>query len=61
MDDDLFLVVATDGVWDVLEDEDVFQMSKRENNAKDFCDDIMKETIDRGSMDNVSCFVIGLN
>ena len=59
--DDLFLVVATDGVWDVLEDEDVFQMSKRENNAKDFCDDIMKETIDRGSMDNVSCFVIGLN
>ena len=59
--DDQFLVVATDGVWDVLEDEDVFQMSKRENNAKDFCDNIMKETMDRGSMDNVSCFVIGLN
>ena len=59
--DDQFLVVATDGVWDVLEDEDVFQLSKRENNAKDYCDSIMRETLDRGSMDNVSCFVIGLN
>ena len=59
--EDEFLVVATDGVWDVLEDEDVYQLSKKENNSKDFCENIMKETMYRGSMDNVSCFVIGLN
>ena len=59
--EDNYLVVATDGVFDVMEDEDVFQLSKKEKNAKEFCDDIMKEAIDRGSMDNISCFVIGLN
>ena len=59
--EDNYLVVATDGVFDVMEDEDIFQLSKKEKNAKEFCDDIMKEAIDRGSMDNISCFVIGLN
>ena len=59
--EDIFLVIATDGVFDVMEDEDIYQLSKRQKNAKEFCDDIMKETIDRGSMDNISCFVVGLN
>ena len=59
-DEDNYLVIATDGVFDVMEDEDVFQLSKKQKNAKDFCDDIMKEAIERGSMDNISCFVIGL-
>ena len=59
-DEDNYLVIATDGVFDVMEDEDVFQLSKKQKNAKDFCDDIMKEAIERGSMDNISCFIIGL-
>ena len=59
-DEDNYLVIATDGVFDVLEDEDVCQLSKKQKNAKDFCDDIMKEAIERGSMDNISCFIIGL-
>ena len=59
-DEDNYLVIATDGVFDVTEDEDVFQLSKKQKNAKDFCDDIMKEAIERGSMDNISCFIIGL-
>ena len=60
-DEDTYLVIATDGVFDVMEDEDVFQLSKRQKNAKEFCDEIMKETVIRGSMDNISCFVVGLN
>ena len=60
-EEDKYLVVATDGVFDVMEDEDIFQMSKRHQNSKEFCEDIMKEAVERGSMDNVSCFVIGLN
>ena len=59
--EDQFLVIATDGVFDVMEDEDIYQLSKKQKNAKEFCDEIMKETIDRGSMDNISCFVVGLN
>ena len=60
-DEDLFLVVGTDGIWDVMEDEDVYQLSKKEKNSKEFCDDIMNNAMDRGTMDNVSCFVVGLN
>ena len=60
-DDDKYLIIASDGVWDVIDDEDVYQLSKNKNNSKDFCDEIMKYTIERGSMDNISCFVIGLN
>ena len=59
-DEDSYLVIATDGVFDVMEDEDVFQLSKKQKNSREFCDDIMKEAMERGSMDNVSCFVIGL-
>ena len=60
-DDDKYLVIASDGVWDVIEDEDAFQLSKNKNNSKEFCDEIMNYTVERGSMDNISCFVIGLN
>ena len=60
-DDDKYLIVASDGVWDVIEDEDAYQLSKNKSNSKEFCDEIMKYTIERGSMDNISCFVIGLN
>ena len=59
--DDKYLVVGTDGVFDVMEDEDVFELSKKQKNGKDFCEDIMKDAIVRGSMDNISCFVIGIN
>jgi serine/threonine protein phosphatase PrpC len=59
--EDKFLVIASDGVFDVMEDDDIFQLSKKQKNGKDFCDDIIKDTISRGSMDNISCFVIGLN
>ena len=60
-DEDKYLVIASDGVWDVIEDEDAFQLSKNKNNSKEFCDEIMNYTVERGSMDNISCFVIGLN
>ena len=59
--DDKYLIIASDGVFDVLEDEDIYQLSKNKNNSKEYCDDIIKYTIERGSMDNISCFVIGLN
>ena len=59
--DDKYLVIASDGVWDVIEDEDALQLSKNKNNSKEFCDEIMNYTVERGSMDNISCFVIGLN
>ena len=58
---DKFLVMATDGVWDVLDDEDIFEMIKNTNDSKELCNHIVKTAIDKGSMDNISCFVIKLN
>ena len=59
--DDRYVVIASDGVWDVLEDEDVRELSKPANNSLDLCRNIMKNTVEKGSMDNISCFVIELN
>jgi len=60
-DNDKYVVIGTDGVWDVLEDNDVFEMSKNMNNSKEFCNNIVQKAIENGSMDNISCFVIKLN
>ena len=60
-DNDKYIVVATDGIWDVLEDGDVFNMSKNFDNPKEFCSNIVQRAIEGGSMDNISCFVIKLN
>lgn len=59
--DDLFLVLASDGVWDVVEDSEVYKMSLLATNSKDLCNNIMKAAVDNGSFDNISCFVIQLN
>jgi serine/threonine protein phosphatase PrpC len=36
-------------------------MPKDKNNSKDFCNSIVDKAIEKGSMDNISCFVIKLN
>ena len=59
-DDDKFIVIASDGVWDVLEDEDAYGLGKISNNSKNLCRDIIQTSLDKGSMDNISCFVIAL-
>jgi len=59
-EDDKYIVIASDGVWDVLEDEEVYGINKTAKNSKDLCNEIVKTSLDRGSMDNISCFVIGL-
>ena len=60
-DNDKYVVVASDGIWDTLEDNDVFMMSKNFNNSKEFCDNLVKKAMEIGSTDNISCFVIKLN
>ena len=59
-DDDKYLVIASDGVWDVIEDEDAYGLGKVANNSKNLCKDIVQTSLDKGSMDNISCFVIAL-
>jgi len=53
-----FVVLGSDGVWDAISKEDLFKLSLSFNNSKDFCYKIIKYSIDKGTMDNVSCIVI---
>ena len=39
----------------------IYNYSLISKNSKDFCDIIVKKSIEKGSMDNISCFVIKLN
>ena len=58
--DDKYIILATDGVWDTLEDIDVYDLSKKFNNSRDLCNTIVYKSLEKGSTDNISCFVINL-
>jgi len=57
-DDDLCLIIASDGVWDVIKDEECKQFLANSKNALDLCKNIVAESLKRGSQDNISCFAI---
>ena len=58
--DDKYIIIASDGVWDVIDDNYVFNLSKECKNSKELCDLIVKYSLEK-SLDNISCFVIKLN
>ena len=60
-DNDKYIIIATDGVWDVMEDEDVFVLCKDENNSMNLCRNVINTSLEKGTMDNISCFVVALN
>ena len=57
-DDDLCLVIASDGVWDFMKDEEFKVLMNTKMNSLDICKDIITESLNKGSSDNISCFVI---
>ena len=59
-DEDKYAIIATDGVWDSLEESDIYYLSKKFNNSKELCNTIVYESLKAGSTDNISCFVINI-
>ena len=59
-DDDSFCVIASDGVWDVLKDEECSVLEKMYVNTGEMSKKIITECLRRNSFDNLSCFVISL-
>lgn len=55
---DKFLIIASDGVWDALEDQDAVNYCKEDCSTKDIAQAIVKGSLDKGSKDNISCLVI---
>ena len=58
--DDKFIIIASDGLCDALNEEEIFIFSKKCKNSKELCDIIVNNSLVK-SMDNISCFVIRLN
>ncbi len=55
---DRFLVMASDGIWDVLEDQDVGKLCRDDLSTKEIAQLIIRTALDGGSTDNCSCLVI---
>ena len=59
IDDNIkYVVIASDGVWDVVNENEVFNMGKKGKNAEEFCKELVKLSIEKNTKDNVSCIVI---
>ena len=58
---DKFCIIASDGVWDVISLDLIFELSKKIKFCNELCDLIINEAINRGSKDNISCIVIEFN
>ena len=61
---DTYVVIASDGVWDVVSEEEVSKMCNdvnRKGNCKIIAKDIVDMAIAKGSSDNISVIVIRLN
>ena len=56
-----YIIIASDGVWDVMNENEAYNISKQCKNSKELCDIIIKISLDKGSTDNISCFAIKLN
>lgn len=56
--EDEFVVLASDGLWDVLTNEEVAGLVKDIHDAEAAAKKLTEEAYGRGSMDNITCIVI---
>ena len=59
--DDLYLIIASDGIFDVIKDEEIYPFIKIYKDTNNICKNLVKECLNRGSTDIISYFVIRLN
>ena len=60
-ENDIFIIIASDGVWDTVDENDIIRIGDFNLSSDELSKRIVKLAIDKGSMDNVSCIVIKLN
>lgn len=58
---DKYLVIASDGIWDELSDQDAADLCHEDLDTKRICQNIVKAALSRGSKDNISCIVLKFN
>ena len=60
---DKYLIVASDGIWDIAKDNDLMRIFVKENNGKstkELTKELITYAIDNGSTDNISLIVVKL-
>lgn len=57
---DKYVIIASDGVWDVITEEEILKLSFTISDADEFADIIVKTSINKGSRDNTSVIVVKL-
>jgi len=60
MPEDQFVVLATDGLWDVLSDEEVISIVQSTEDNLQASQQLVNQAVQLGSKDNISCVVIYL-
>ena len=60
-EDDSFVIIASDGVWDVIEEDEIFKLSQEKLSSSDFSKKIVELAKNRDTHDNISCIVVKLN
>jgi len=55
-----YIIIASDGIWDVITEENLLSISKTTENSSELADLLVKTALTNGSRDNISCIVIKL-
>lgn len=53
-----FIILANDGVWKVMSNEEASECIRDMDNAQDAAEEVVKEALQRGSADDISCVVV---
>ena len=59
--DDIFVVISSDGIWDVVEENEIFEMTQKGISSSDLSKKIVNLAKERETHDNISCIVVKLN
>ena len=57
---DQFLILASDGIWDLVSEKEIQQMIIKNNDSEKLCAMIIKKALDKDAWDNLSVFAIRL-
>ena len=55
-----FLILATDGIWDFVNEEDIYFITMNNTDSMVICRDVVDKAKVNGSTDNMTCMVISL-
>lgn len=58
--EDEFLIIACDGVWDVIDDQEACEMIKDISNPNEAARTLVRNALERGTTDNVTVMIVTL-